>query len=817
MDTAKPLNPSSKAEAADDLIEELARLMADDAQLKTPAASAKGPGAGSTPDSAGGAPKPAGSETGSATVGQPSGQGTTPGADVPRSPSSPQGAGQPGAAAGQGGFGSAQTPPASPSAAPPVRSFAAPTPPPGKSAGAQGGAKPAFDFSKFNLNTPRTGASNAGASSLNTPAQTPAAPAAGAPPASFGDDSPQGTSSDSAFDFGFGAGSGGTGSSGQDSAGNAEQHTPPAQSSDPLLNQPASDPIADLINAAVSKHKEPAPKPAQAPVPPVTPSGGAGTPEAKGTDNFTTSPVFGVPGTPSSPAAAPQVTPDKPGRDSGSSALDEIEALIGNSVQVDSTQAQPVQPGSDAVGLDTQKSADSAPADLHAQQAVEGPAFRSATSGNLSENLAAEFEQTRDGGEDVKGADSTIMQAMAAAGTATTQARGAGSAAAPELRERNLVADDSPLAALSRDDSGLEADADQQDFVPLRERSLNLKRYVVPAVGVLFIAAIGLGAYTLLNSGSAETDAPVLQADGAPVREVPPPTAQGETRSVVLNEIDGVSPPVGNEQLVSRDETQGETPTTIRQVIAGDTSETGLANRRVRTVTVRPDGTIVSGDAAVAGGEVLPVAQPNLPELPSEAINTELASTTVAALPATPDLLSGTSGSNPLVPTTSLVSTADPNVPFPRERLTNRAELAARAASSGSQALPASTLPRGNNSLAVNLLADNASAATSGSSSQAATPPASSTAPAQPAPAAAGALVQLASQRSEAVANETAATMQARYSAALNGRSLIVRRVDLGARGIYYRVQLPTASLAEANSVCNAIKAAGGDCFTRNS
>ena len=42
----------------------------------------------------------------------------------------------------------------------------------------------------------------------------------------------------------------------------------------------------------------------------------------------------------------------------------------------------------------------------------------------------------------------------------------------------------------------------------------------------------------------------------------------------------------------------------------------GLANRKVRTVTVRPDGTIVSGDDAVAGAEALPVERPNVPDVP---------------------------------------------------------------------------------------------------------------------------------------------------------------------------------------------------------
>ncbi len=53
-----------------------------------------------------------------------------------------------------------------------------------------------------------------------------------------------------------------------------------------------------------------------------------------------------------------------------------------------------------------------------------------------------------------------------------------------------------------------------------------------------------------------------------------------------------------------------------RRALAADEAETtegGLANRKVRTVTVRPDGTIVSGDDAVAGAEALPVDRPNVP------------------------------------------------------------------------------------------------------------------------------------------------------------------------------------------------------------
>lgn len=60
------------------------------------------------------------------------------------------------------------------------------------------------------------------------------------------------------------------------------------------------------------------------------------------------------------------------------------------------------------------------------------------------------------------------------------------------------------------------------------------------------------------------------------------------------------------------------------------------------------------------------------------------------------------------------------------------------------------------------------------------------------------------------------AELQTRYGALFNGVALEVSRVDLGDRGVYYRVRLPQTSLAEANATCGAIQGQGGDCFVLN-
>jgi hypothetical protein len=41
----------------------------------------------------------------------------------------------------------------------------------------------------------------------------------------------------------------------------------------------------------------------------------------------------------------------------------------------------------------------------------------------------------------------------------------------------------------------------------------------------------------------------------------------------------------------------------------------------------------------------------------------------------------------------------------------------------------------------------------------------------------------------------------------------VIQSADLGQKGTWYRVKLPAASLADAQSACANIKASGGDCI----
>jgi hypothetical protein len=75
-----------------------------------------------------------------------------------------------------------------------------------------------------------------------------------------------------------------------------------------------------------------------------------------------------------------------------------------------------------------------------------------------------------------------------------------------------------------------------------------------------------------------------------------------------------------------------------------------------------------------------------------------------------------------------------------------------------------------------------------------------------------GGHVQLSSQTSQAAAQASANTLLKRYGNLWGGTKLQIVRADLGSKGVYYRVILPTASSADAVALCSTIKANGGQC-----
>ena len=541
------------------------------------------------------------------------------------------------------------------------------------------------------------------------------------------------------FDFGFGA-------------------APPApiEAGEPRAARPSTgDPIADLIaadlDAPIQSEDEPAlarpappPQPAARPFPqpapqrplsnlPVRPVPARATEP----DRMTSAPVFASSNRPAAPAE----------RDP----MEEIESLIGEAVRVElsNTERPAVQPLA-------------APPIAHQSAPVVPP---------LTTGFAPRRAALKDNDSHVPSAEAAILAAAAAAGAETGRIEG------------NVTGDSSPYKRPR-------AKPEKRSFF-----AGGMRQYVGMAVAGTLLLAAGFGLYWVLGMGRAnDADAPVLQADATPVKETPPAaTTPTDTQgSVVFNEMDGVKTDP-NEQLVSRDST-ADTPVADVARTVGDegdaASESELANRKVRTVTVRPDGTIVSGDEAVAGSEALPVDRPNVPDLPGGDVQP---SELLAAVPTNdtpaPAIVTAPAVAEP-APNPNTVIDASIVAPVPAARPTDRSVLGG-----GANARKVAAVAAVDNSAPLDLVpATNNNAApavVSGSG---------------------GAYVQLSSQRSEADAQASLRTTKNRLGSSLNDAGLEIRRVDLGAKGIWYRVVLPTGSFQNATQTCASMKANGVDC-----
>jgi hypothetical protein len=82
-----------------------------------------------------------------------------------------------------------------------------------------------------------------------------------------------------------------------------------------------------------------------------------------------------------------------------------------------------------------------------------------------------------------------------------------------------------------------------------------------------------------------------------------------------------------------------------------------------------------------------------------------------------------------------------------------------------------------------------------------------------PASGSGGFLVQVSSQRSESDAQASYRALQGKYSQ-LKSHPPVIRRADLGSKGVYYRAMVgPFESGEEAVQFCNGLKQAGGQCI----
>lgn len=360
---------------------------------------------------------------------------------------------------------------------------------------------------------------------------------------------------------------------------------------------------------------------------------------------------------------------------------------------------------------------------------------------------------------------------------------------------------------------------------------------------LLLLVGVGGAGYWFYFGQPINADVPIVSAQNTEVKADPEVVKPPTENSSVFEALEGNSENPADEQIVPREETPVETPNTVTRVITPTSTSNGLTNRKVKTVTVLSDGTIVSGDESSAGAEQLPSdVRPDVPQVSLEdtatattdeianVLNSIVQDTTAivedATVAATNDTASNEASTEvstpvvePVVPTVETTPTTtqettpvvevqetvpvdDPSAPVPPVRPEG---LVLTTQSNSATLNPTASQP-------ISLLPDITPVTTP---TLVVAPVLTSITPTT-SDVDAPFYVQLSSRRSPVDAQSTAQILQRQFADVLANETVDIHQVNLGEKGIFYRVRVPKNSLADANLLCGNIKASGGDCFVRN-
>ncbi|EJN05916.1 SPOR domain-containing protein, partial [Phyllobacterium sp. YR531] len=81
------------------------------------------------------------------------------------------------------------------------------------------------------------------------------------------------------------------------------------------------------------------------------------------------------------------------------------------------------------------------------------------------------------------------------------------------------------------------------------------------------------------------------------------------------------------------------------------------------------------------------------------------------------------------------------------------------------------------------------------------------------APAAGSYFIQVASQPSVEGAQKTYASLSQKHAGVIGGRGVDIKQAEIAGKGTFYRVRIPAGSKADAANLCSKYKSAGGSCF----
>ena len=308
------------------------------------------------------------------------------------------------------------------------------------------------------------------------------------------------------------------------------------------------------------------------------------------------------------------------------------------------------------------------------------------------------------------------------------------------------------------------------------------KRIALAVVAVALMGGVAAAGWNMFDGS--DGPAPTILAATEPAKVKPKDTGG----KIVPNQDQAVYRSVGGETAAPKQaklKDTSETPikvaakatpskTVTRANADGSKPETGVKvqPRRVRTVVVKPDGTIVS-TGGKAAEKPLTVAAATVVE-PTLALKPEL----VAADASVETTIPAATTSVKLPPVTKTAAQAPKKVAVKKVPVK---KVAAKAVPVKKVAVKKA--------------------------------PAKKAEPIKTASVNSPYAVQIASQRSAAAAQKSYAALSRRYASVIGGKGVDIRKGVIKGKGTYYRVRIPANSRSAANTICSRLKAKGGACF----
>lgn len=377
-------------------------------------------------------------------------------------------------------------------------------------------------------------------------------------------------------------------------------------------------------------------------------------------------------------------------------------------------------------------------------------------------------------------------------------------------------------------------------------RRIPLAAMAVAAAAVLIIGGAGVYAFFGGDNGQASSDGPqIILADKEPVKIVPEErggkTVPNQDKAVYdrVSGNQGTDPT--QESLVSTTE---EPVDVVQRTLAPENSlplegegddiafrlpgvegdarllpetepeqtataeqqpASGVSPRKVRTMIVKPDGTLVAREETVVESEPEPATRDVAIESSVKPVGTQVAEAEPVETPIRQSEAELTQPENLGVQTNDALTeaanaTVEGTAPVRTVKTTTI---------SGQTPIPG-TRPAEQPVNVVGTVTDRGNVRdNAGNTAAAETAENTQVAAVNPG----GYVVQIASLPSEADANASYKNLSKKFASVIGGRGVDIRKADIPGKGTFYRVRIPAGSKAEAIELCTRYKSAGGSCL----